>query len=206
MILLILPVASRDRNWTMPIDALFTATSASCVTGLVVRDTQTTWTLFGQVVIILLIQVGGMGVVTMTTTLNRLTGRRIGLKARTTMQEAVSRLTFGGIVKYTRFIFIGCAFFETLGALAMAPVFIGTSVWHAASGGYAIFTSISAFCNAGFDLDGSYGPFSSLTHYADNPVIIITVVCLILTGGLGFHMARHKRSVCGSADTAHKTR
>ena len=185
MILLMLPVASRDRNWTMPIDALFTATSASCVTGLVVRDTQTTWTLFGQVVIILLIQVGGMGVVTMTTTLNRLTGRRIGLKARTTMQEAVSAPNLGGIVKYTRFIFIGCAFFETLGALAMAPVFIkdfgvARGIW------YAIFTSISAFCNAGFDLDGSYGPFSSLTHYADNPVIIITVVCLILTGGHGF--------------------
>ncbi len=184
-VLLMLPFSSRSGEWTSVTDALFTATSASCVTGLVLYDTWSHWTLFGQLVILSLIQIGGMGVVTMTTVLSKIVGKRLGLQARTTMQEAVSAPNLGEIMKYTRFIFLGCIIFEALGAVAMSPVFISEygplkGIW------LSVFTSISAFCNAGFDLNGSHGEFSSMTPYMDNPIIVITLVFLILTGGLGF--------------------
>ena len=184
-LLLMLPISTRSGEWTGITDAFFTATSASCVTGLVVYDTWSHWSWFGQLVILALIQIGGMGVVTITTVLSRIVGKRLGLQARTTMQEAVSAPNLGEIMKYTRFIFIGCVLFEGIGAALMAPVFISEygplkGIW------MAIFTSISAFCNAGFDLNGSYGEFSSMTPYMDNPVIVLTLVFLILTGGLGF--------------------
>ena len=183
--LLMLPFSSRSGEWTSVTDALFTATSASCVTGLVLFDTWSHWTWFGQLVIISLIQIGGMGVVTMTTVLSKIVGKRLGLQARTTMQEAVSAPNLGEIMKYTRFIFLGCLIFEALGAIAMSPVFISEygplkGIW------LSVFTSISAFCNAGFDLNGTHGEFSSMTPYMDNPIIVITLVFLILTGGLGF--------------------
>ena len=183
--LLMLPFSSRSGEWTSVTDALFTATSASCVTGLVLYDTWSHWTWFGQLVILSLIQIGGMGVVTMTTVLSKIVGKRLGLQARTTMQEAVSAPNLGEIMKYTRFIFLGCLIFEALGAVAMSPVFISEygplkGIW------LSVFTSISAFCNAGFDLNGTHGEFSSMTPYMDNPIIVITLVFLILTGGLGF--------------------
>ena len=183
--LLMLPFSSRSGEWTSVTDALFTATSASCVTGLVLYDTWSHWTWFGQLVILSLIQIGGMGVVTMTTVLSKIVGKRLGLQARTTMQEAVSAPNLGEIMKYTRFIFLGCMIFEVLGAVALSPVFISeygplTGIW------LSVFTSISAFCNAGFDLNGTHGEFSSMTPYMDNPVVVITLVFLILTGGLGF--------------------
>lgn len=183
--LLMLPFSSRSGEWTSVTDALFTATSASCVTGLVLYDTWSHWTWFGQLVILSLIQIGGMGVVTMTTVLSKIVGKRLGLQARTTMQEAVSAPNLGEIMKYTRFIFLGCIIFEVLGAVAMSPVFISEygplkGIW------LSVFTSISAFCNAGFDLNGTHGEFSSMTPYMDNPIIVITLVFLILTGGLGF--------------------
>ena len=182
---LMLPISSRSGEWTSVTDALFTATSASCVTGLVLYDTWSHWSLFGQFIILALIQVGGMGVVTMTTVLSKLVGKKLGLQARATMQEAVSAPNLGEIMKYTRFIFLGCIIFEALGAVAMSPVFISEygflkGIW------LSVFTSISAFCNAGFDLNGSHGEFSSMMPYMDNPVIVITLVLLILTGGLGF--------------------
>ena len=184
-ILLMLPFSSRSGEWTRFSDALFTATSASCVTGLVLYDTWTHWTVFGQIVILSLIQIGGMGVVTMTTVLSKLVGKKLGLQARATMQEAVSAPNLGEIMKYTRFIFLGCLIFEVLGAVAMSPVFISEygvlkGIW------VSVFTSISAFCNAGFDLNGTHGEFSSMMPYMDNPVIVLTLVFLILTGGLGF--------------------
>ena len=184
-ILLMLPFSSRSGEWTCVSDALFTATSASCVTGLVLYDTWSHWTWFGQLVILSLIQIGGMGVVTMTTVLSKIVGKRLGLQARTTMQEADSAPNLGEIMKYTRFIFLGCLIFEALGAVALSPVFISEygplkGIW------LSVFTSISAFCNAGFDLNGSHGEFSSMMPYMDNPVVVITLVCLILTGGLGF--------------------
>lgn len=184
-ILLMLPFSSRSGEWTRFSDALFTATSASCVTGLVLYDTWTHWTVFGQIVILSLIQIGGMGVVTMTTVLSKLVGKKLGLQARATMQEAVSAPNLGEIMKYTRFIFLGCLIFEVLGAVAMSPVFISEygvlkGIW------VSVFTSISAFCNAGFDLNGTHGEFSSMMPYMDNPIIVLTLVFLILTGGLGF--------------------
>ena len=184
-ILLMLPFSSRSGEWTCFTDALFTATSASCVTGLVLYDTWSHWTWFGQLVILTLIQIGGMGVITMTTVLSKIVGKRLGLRARTTMQEAVSAPNLGEIMKYTRFICIGTVIFEALGAVFMSPVFI--SEYGPAKGIWlSVFTSISAFCNAGFDLNGSHGEFSSMMPYMDNPIIVITLVFLILTGGLGF--------------------
>lgn len=184
-LLLMLPISTRSGEWTNAIDAFFTAASAGCVTGLVVYDTQTHWSWFGQLVILILIQIGGMGVVTMTTVLSKIIGRKLGLQARTTMQEAVSAPNLGEIMKYTRFIFIGTVIFELMGAVIMSPVFIAEygplkGIWR------AVFTSISAFCNAGFDLNGSHGEFSSMMPYMDHPLIVITLVFLILTGGLGF--------------------
>ena len=184
-LLLMLPISTKTGEWTNVLDALFTSTSASCVTGLIVYDTQNHWSWFGQLVILTLIQIGGMGVVTMTTILSKLIGRKLGLQARTTMQEAVSAPNLGEIMKYTRFIFIGCIIFELTGAVIMSPVFIAEygplkGIW------LALFTSISAFCNAGFDLNGAHGEFSSMMPYMDHPVIVITLVFLILTGGLGF--------------------
>ena len=184
-LLLMLPISSKDGNWTNFIDAFFTATSASCVTGLIVRDTQATWSIFGQVVILILIQIGGMGVVTLTVMLTSLTGKQIGLSTRSTMQEAVSAPNLGGIVRYTGFIVKGVVIFELAGAALMAPVFIQEygffpGLWR------ALFSSISAFCNAGFDLNGAHGDYSSMMPYYDNPLIVITLFILILTGGLGF--------------------
>lgn len=183
--LLMLPISTRTGEWTRFLDALFTSTSASCVTGLVLYDTWSHWSWFGQIVILALIQIGGMGVVTMATVLSKIIGKKIGLQARTTMQEAVSAPNLGEIMKYTRFIVLGSIIFEAMGAVAMSPVFISEygvlkGIW------VSIFTSISAFCNAGFDLNGTHGEFSSMMPYWDNPVIIITLVFLILTGGLGF--------------------
>ena len=184
-LLLMLPISTRTGEWTSFTNAFFTATSASCVTGLVLYDTASHWSIFGQVVILTMIQIGGMGVVTMTTILSRLIGKKISLQARTTLQEAVSAPNLGEILKYTRFICIGTVIFEAAGAVAMSPVFISEygilkGIW------VSVFSSISAFCNAGFDLNGSHGEFSSMMPYANNPVIVITLFFLILTGGLGF--------------------
>lgn len=184
-VLLMFPFSTRTGEWTGFLDALFTATSASSVTGLVLYDTATRWSWFGQLVILTLIQIGGMGVVTMTTLLTTLIGKKIGLHARATLQEAVSAPNLGEIMKYTRFICIGTVIFELAGAAVMSPVFI---MEHGVLKGLwiSLFTSVSAFCNAGFDLNGSHGAFSSMVPYMDNPVIVITLVFLILTGGLGF--------------------
>ena len=184
-ILLMLPFSTKTGEWTNFTDALFTAVSASSVTGLVLYDTATRWSWFGQLVILTLIQIGGMGVITMTTILTKLIGRKIGLQARTTLQEAVSAPNLGEIMKYTRFICIGTVIFEAAGAVAMSPVFISEygilkGLW------VSVFTSISAFCNAGFDLNGAHGPFSSMVPCMDNSVIVLTLVFLILTGDLGF--------------------
>lgn len=184
-LLLMLPIAIRDGQKVSFIDALFTATSAVCVTGLVVRDTATCWTGFGQAVILLLIQIGGMGVITVAVAVAVISGKKISLKQRSTMQEAISAHQVGGIVRLTSFIIGTTAFLELLGAAVMAPSFCrefgaGKGIW------YALFHSISAFCNAGFDLMGSKSPYSSLTSYAGEGVINFTVMALIVTGGIGF--------------------
>ena len=184
-LLLMLPISSRSRTVTPFLDALFTATSSVCVTGLVVYDTATYWSTFGQFIIILLIQVGGMGVITVAGAFAILSGRKIGLMQRSTMQEAISAPKVGGIVRLTNFILKGTFLIEFLGAVALFPGFYREfgflrGLW------YAIFHSISAFCNAGFDLMGVKAPFSSLVSYSDSPVVNITIMSLIVIGGIGF--------------------
>ena len=183
--LLTLPISSQEGIWTPFLDALFTATSAVCVTGLVVFDTATYWSGFGQVIVILLIQIGGLGVVTVAGAFAILSGRRIGLMQRSTMQEAISAPKVGGIVRLTGFILKMVFAIEFLGALLLFPTFyrdfgLFKGIW------YALFHSISAFCNAGFDLMGVNAPFSSLTGYAGNPVVTLVIASLIVVGGIGF--------------------
>ena len=167
--LLMLPIATLDGKGASMIEALFTATSACCVTGLVVQDTATYWSLFGQCVILILIQIGGMGVVTLAVLVALVSGKKIGLKQRSTMQEAIAAPSVGGIVKLTGFIVKTTVMIEGIGALLLFPVFykefgILKGAW------YAVFHSISAFCNAGFDLMGEKEKYSSLTAFADNLV------------------------------------
>ena len=184
-ILLTLPFSTRDGHGALFSDALFTATSAVCVTGLVVQDTATYWSTFGQAVIIALIQIGGMGVVTVAIAISVFSGKQISLKQRSTMQEAISAHKVGGIVRLTGFIIKMTIIFELLGAVIMAPTFckefgVLKGIW------YAVFHSISAFCNAGFDLMGAKTPYSSLTYFVDNPVINYVIMSLIIIGGIGF--------------------
>lgn len=184
-ILLTLPFSTRDGHGALFSDALFTATSAVCVTGLVVQDTATYWSTFGQAVIIALIQIGGMGVVTVAIAISSFFGKQISLKQRSTMQEAISAHKVGGIVRLTGFIIKMTIIFELLGAVIMAPTFckefgVLKGIW------YAVFHSISAFCNAGFDLMGTKTPYSSLTYFVDNPVINFVIMSLIIIGGIGF--------------------
>lgn len=182
--LLMLPFSSRTGNVTPFAEALFTSTSAVCVTGLVIHDTATYWSEFGQAVLMVLIQVGGMGVITVAALFSILSGRRISLMQRSTMQEAIAAPTVGGIVRLTGFIIRTALLIEFLGAAVMAPVFLEDfgmkGLW------MALFHSVSAFCNAGFDLMGSRGAFSSLTGYLGNPVINMAVMLLIIIGGIGF--------------------
>ena len=184
-LLLMLPAASAAGAATPFTDALFTSTSAVCVTGLVVRDSGSYWSPFGQSLILLLIQIGGLGVITMSATFLMLAGRNISLKERSAMQDALSAPSVGGIVRLTRFILKGTFIVELTGALVMLPVF-----WrdHGFRGIWmAVFHSVSAFCNAGFDILGTNNNlYPSLTGYVKNPVINITVMLLIITGGIGF--------------------
>lgn len=184
-LLLMLPVSTRNGQGATFADGLFTATSAVCVTGLIVHDTATYWSEFGQTILLILIQIGGMGVVTITVAIAVASGRKIGLMQRSTMQEAISAHQVGGIVRLTKFILKTSLLIELTGALFLAPVFcrdfgIAKGLW------YSLFHSVSAFCNAGFDLLGIREPYSSLTSYAVNPLVNLTIMSLIIIGGLGF--------------------
>ena len=184
-LLLMLPLSTTAGCVTPFHEALFTATSAVCVTGLVVQDTGSYWSGFGQAVILTLIQIGGLGVVTVAASFALLSGRRISLMQRSTMQDAISAPKVGGIVRLTRFILRGTFLIELIGALAMLPVFCRDYGWHGIW--MAVFHSISAFCNAGFDILGTNNNlYPSLTGYVQNPVINITIMLLIITGGIGF--------------------
>ncbi len=184
-LLLMLPISTRGEGGASFADAVFTSTSAVCITGLVVRDTATYWSGFGQAVILMLIQVGGMGVVTFAVALASFSGRKISLKQRSTMQEAISAHKIGDVVKLTGFIIKLTAVFELTGAVIMAPSFcrefgLLKGIW------YSLFHSISAFCNAGFDLMGVKDQYSSLTYFSADPLINIAVISLITIGGIGF--------------------
>ena len=180
-----LPVSTQKGVRTPFLDALFTSTSAVCVTGLVLHDTATYWSDFGQIVIILLIQIGGLGVITVGGAFAILSGRKIGLMQRSTMQEAIAAPKVGGIVRLTEFILKSALAVELLGAILLFPVF-GKEFGLLKGAWYALFHSISAFCNAGFDLMGIKTPFSSLTDYAGHPVVSTVIALLIVVGGIGF--------------------
>ncbi len=183
--LLTLPLATQSGQGTPFIDALFTATSAVCVTGLVVVDTGTHYSSFGHTVIILLIQAGGLGIMAMSTLFALLIGKKIRLKERLLMQEALNQLTVSGVVRLTIYIIKITLMIEFIGGtilalrwypeLGLKGIYYG--YWHA----------ISAFCNAGFDLFGSVsGPFSGITAYVDDIVVNLTIAGLIILGGIGF--------------------
>ena len=183
-ILLMLPISSASGKVTSFSDALFTATSAICVTGLVVQNTATYWSSFGQTIILFMIQIGGLGIVTMAVFIAMLSGKKIGLMQRSTMQEAISAPTVGGIVRLTGFILKITFLIELIGAILLSFVFCRD---FGPKGIFlALFHSISAFCNAGFDLMGTSVPFSSLTHYASDPIANAVVMLLIVLGGIGF--------------------
>ena len=184
-LVLMLPIATVQRVWTPFHEALFTSTSAVCVTGLVVQDTGSYWSAFGQTVILLLIQIGGLGVITGAVTFLMLAGRNITLKERSAMQDAISAPAVGGIVRLTRFILKGTFLVELLGALALLPAFCRDyglrGVW------MSVFHSVSAFCNAGFDILGRTDSlYPSLTAYAADPLVNIVIMLLIIVGGIGF--------------------
>ncbi|MBR3840562.1 MAG: Trk family potassium uptake protein [Erysipelotrichales bacterium] len=179
-----IPISSTSGNMTPLLDALFTSTSAVCVTGLVVYDTATHWSMFGQFVILLMIQIGGLGIVTISVAMAMLAGKKIGLMQRSTLQDALSAPKVGGIVKLTGFILKTTFLIEFLGAILLSIVFCKDfgikGIW------LGIFHSVSAFCNAGFDLMGTVSPFSSLTIYSAQPVINAVIMALIIIGGIGF--------------------
>lgn len=184
-LLLMLPISTASGESAAFSDALFTSVSAVCVTGLITQDTATYWSQFGQTIILLLIQVGGLGVVTAASAIALIAKRRINLRQRSTMQEATSTQQVGGVVKFTSFIFKTTFLIELIGVILLMPVFCRDfgflkGLW------YSLFHSISAFCNAGFDLLGVRTQFSSLTTYAANPLLNIVVIFLIISGGLGF--------------------
>ena len=197
-LLLMLPVSSASGHAAPFGDAVFTATSAVCVTGLVVRDTAEGWTVFGQAVILILIQTGGLGIVSVAAFVAAVSGRRISLLQRSMLQDSLSAHQIGGIVKMTAFIFKTAFLAELAGACAMLPVFCreygASGIW------MAVFHSVSAFCNAGFDIMGKKtGAFSSLSAFRGQPLIVLPVCLLIIFGGIGFltwdDIAAHRHHV-----------
>lgn len=182
-LLLMLPISSRSGEITPFLDSLFTATSATCVTGLVRFDTYQHWTRFGQCVILALIQIGGLGLVTFTSFFNILIGKKLGLRGMHLAQESVSS-SESNINQMIKFVISTALIVEAAGALILMFVFVPQ---FGAEGIFvSVFTSISAFCNAGFDLLGRDQPFVSLCNYADNPLVYGTIGLLIIIGGIGF--------------------
>ena len=184
-LLLMLPISSVSGKVTPFNESLFTATSAVCVTGLVVQDTGSYWSTFGQAIILILIQIGGLGVITVAASFALLSGRKISLMQRSTMQEAIAAPKIGGIVRLTGFVLKATLIFELSGAVIMMPVLCKDygvkGVWLAA------FHSISAFCNAGFDILGTdASKYVSLTQYVNCTSINLAVIFLIVIGGIGF--------------------
>ena len=184
-VLLTLPAVSRTGESLSFLDSLFTATSATCVTGLVVADTWTQFNLLGQIILLLLIQLGGLGYMTMVLMIALLRRKKIGLRERSVMMESVSAMRLSDSVVLVRYILIGTLAIEGLGAILLSIRFIPELGFFRGSW-YALFHSVSAFCNAGFDLMGFREPYSSLTGYVYDPLVNLTVCALVLLGGLGF--------------------
>lgn len=182
---LMLPISSRDGRFTDPLTALFTATSATCVTGLAVVDTYQYWSVFGRVFLLILIQIGGLGFMTIGVFMAVLMRRNIGLKERGILQESMNTLQIGGVVRLVKKIIIATLAFEGVGAVLLAVRFVPEMGWiEGICNG--IFHSISAFCNAGFDLMGKKEEYSSLVAYSGDVIVNVTIMLLILLGGAGF--------------------
>ncbi len=179
-ILLSLPISSADGNAVPFIDALFTATTSVCVTGLVTVPTVSAWSVFGQVVILFLIQIGGLGVITILSGLMIMIHKKIGISDRLLLQDAFNLNSLSGIVRFVKKVLAGTFIIEGIGALLLMTVFIPEfglkGVW------ISVFTAISAFCNAGIDIIAE----NSLCSYALNPVINIVISALIILGGMGY--------------------
>ena len=181
-LILTLPISTTSGESTNFLDALFTATSAVCVTGLIVVDTGTYWNAFGQTVIMILIEIGGLGFMSFTTLIAIILGKKITLRERLILQDAMNTFNIQGLVKMVRYVLVFTVSVQFFGALLFSTQFVpeyglGRGIF------YSIFHSISAFCNAGFDI---FGNFSSLTSYNSNVVVIMVASVLIIIGGLGF--------------------
>ncbi|HWQ50384.1 MAG TPA: potassium transporter TrkG [Terriglobales bacterium] len=184
-LLLSLPVSNRSGEGISLLNGIFTAASATCVTGLVLYDTWSQFSLFGQIVILLLIQIGGLGFMAVAILFSLAFGRRIGLRERSLLAEAVSSMQVGGVVRLVRRMLLGTAAFELAGAALLSLRFV--PAFGAAKGLWlALFHSVSAFCNAGFDLTGLRAPSTSLVTFQGDPAVILTVALLIIIGGIGF--------------------
>ena len=186
-ILLMLPIATRDGETTTFINAVFTATSATCVTGLAVYDTYSHWTLFGQVTILSMIQIGGLGFMSVATFLSLAVRRKISLKERGIIQEALNMPQIAGVVRLMRQVLFGTVFFELFGAIIFSIRFV--PLMGIARGIYtAVFHSVSSFCNAGFDLFGRLNKGASLEYFNDDILINVATMALIIIGGIGFYV------------------
>lgn len=184
-VLLSLPIASRSGIGVPLINAFFTATSATCVTGLVVYDSYLQWSLFGQIVILVLIQIGGLGFMTIITIFSVYLKRNIGLHERKLLMQSTGSMKIGGIVRMVKQIVFVTFIFEAIGAILLATRFCPKmGFWDGLYTG--VFHSISAFCNSGFDIMGRFGAFSSLTTYSNDYLVNLTIMMLIVSGGIGF--------------------
>jgi len=180
-ILLTLPISSSAGKWTNFVDALFTSTSATCVTGLVVKDTGTYFSLFGQIVILLMIQIGGLGYMTITTFFALLIGRKIQLNERVILQNNLNRPTLKQIIVFAKHVFFAVIIIEGIGSLILFFRWKYLGFWKALK--FGVFHAVSAFNNAGFDVVGN---FKSLTEYVHDPIVNLTITFLIISGGIGF--------------------
>ena len=183
-LLLWLPISSRDGQFTPLLDSLFTATSATCVTGLVLYDTWTHWNPLGQGVLLMLIQIGGLGLVTLTSFFNLVVGKKLGLRGMKLASESINSTSFGDVPHLLRLIFTFTLTVESIGAVLLGLYFVPAYGLHGVF--IAIFLAVSAFCNAGFDILGFLGEYTSLMTFNGRYLVIFTIMALIIVGGLGF--------------------
>ena len=184
-ILLCLPISSAQRDWTHPLDAAFTSTSATCITGLILFDTYTHWSLFGKIVILVLVQIGGLGFMTILSLFALVTNKHLSLHKRQLIMQSAGNIQLSGAMSLVRKVLIGTLIFEGVGTILLAFRFCPTMGF--GEGLFnAVFHSVSAFCNAGYDLMGKYEPFSSLTHFRDDFYVQAVIMSLIILGGIGF--------------------
>lgn len=183
-LLLWLPISSKARVFTPPLDCLFTAASATCVTGLVLYDTYTHWSAFGQGVLLMLIQIGGLGLVTFTSFFNLVVGRKLGLRGMRLASESINSTSFGDVPYLLRMIITFTLTVEAVGALLLGLYFVPRFGLQGVA--ISVFLAVSAFCNAGFDILGFLGEYTSLTTLNDSYLVLFTIMALIIIGGLGF--------------------